>query len=702
MTDTNGWKRVRQALSIAVVALLVVSGVGPFASFGGMINNDHGGEASASPDSDVVYIGGSDNDVEAIYADNGSNVWTFSGHSDSVKGVVQSPNGDVVYSASIDGTAKAIYASNGTEKWSYSGLGNLWSVAASPNGEYIFVGDGDGDVAALDPSDGSEIRSASPHGNRVTDIAVGADSVYYFTSSNDGTLDSRYVENGSSVCGYSHPNSVYGVGAGPDGEWFYSAPNEGIVTKLGATNCSSDWTYDAGQDVNDVAIDSDGDRAYVATYGYQTGDLVALDDSDGSKQWSYTGQGNDVEKVSTSPSGDTIYSASRDGTIASVDTGGSENWKTSKAGSLTAVSGGGDISAKFKLSGQVNDSSSNAIEDASVDVVDASSGDTKASTTTDSTGYYEVSVLSGTYDVTASKSSDSKTETVTVSSATTLDFCLGCGGSSGYTQEFHLNDYADTFDDATLSVSEEVNDDDQSGYIAPKDTEDWNTVAETSFNHNDNAFVDSLEDGALYRLKVTDADSEYTEVGWEADPDRGPYNITVGEAGSSPTPTENGTNDSGGELEVVECGPNNEKLCIKYRGDEVDRINANVTDGDGNPVYKINRSFDRNKSYIRWVVNKTLGNNSTDPGDYEIDFNGTYGNGSWWNGSAGAGDDVQVYPNGSTDTDAGGLFGGGGGGGGGGIVPADSGGGAPVWLTAIPAVAAIGYAVYRQRSGGLT
>jgi len=85
----------------------------------------------------------------------------------------------------------------------------------------------------------------------------------------------------------------------------------------------------------------------------------------------------------------------------------------------------GSLSSGETLSGTVTDADGDAIENANVEAVNAS---TEATATTDTSGAYEMTVESGDYDVTASKPGYSPTtKSVTIAGATTVNFTLISG-----------------------------------------------------------------------------------------------------------------------------------------------------------------------------------------------------------------------------------------------------------------------------------
>jgi hypothetical protein len=289
------------------------------------------------------------------------------------------------------------------------------------------------------------------------------------------------------------------------------------------------------------------------------------------------------------------------------------------------------------------------------------------------------------------------TKTVDVpASGTTLDFCLGdcSSSSSGYTQTFELDDQAGKFADPTLTVEEGDAGSLKEGGRDPSSSSQWQMVEETSFNHNNRAYVD-LKNDTYYLLSLQDGGAVYQQAGFKGNYTNDVYVIQPGQNESvnetNATATATPFNTSRDNVSVT---PYDGGIRLTYDGEEpLDDFDYSL-EGPDDKTYNVSRDFEEPTNYFQSDLEDPLiGNASENSEEYEVDWNGSTTDGQELGGEIDVGEN-QGYKFGSGGSDSGG-------GGGGGIVPADSGGGSPIWVTALPALAAIGYAVYRSRSSGV-
>jgi outer membrane protein assembly factor BamB len=99
----------------------------------------------------VVYVGSNDQNVYALNAATGAELWSYTTGYD----VVSSPavaNG-VVYVGSVDDNLYALNASSGDLQWSYTTGNSVYSSPAVANG-VVYVGSADGNLYAFDLAGG--------------------------------------------------------------------------------------------------------------------------------------------------------------------------------------------------------------------------------------------------------------------------------------------------------------------------------------------------------------------------------------------------------------------------------------------------------------------------------------------------------------------------------------------------------------------
>jgi len=260
------------------------------------------------------YSGSYDDTVKKIDP-NGSEVWTFSGHTNNVWGVAVDSSGNV-YSGSQDDTVKKIDP-NGSEVWTFSGhTNNVYSVAVDSSGN-VYSGSYDQTVKKIDPN-GNEVWTFSGHTSNVWGVAVDSSGNVY-SGSSDQTVK-KIDPNGTEIWTFSgHTNAVNGVAVDSSGN-VYSGSSDQTVKKIDP-NGTEIWTFSGHTNVvRSVAVDSSG-NVYSGSYD-QT---VKKIDPNGTEIWTFSGHTNVVRSVAVDSSGN-VYSGAYDNTVKKIDPDGAEVW----------------------------------------------------------------------------------------------------------------------------------------------------------------------------------------------------------------------------------------------------------------------------------------------------------------------------------------------------------------------------------------
>ena len=377
--------------------------------------------AGATVADGTVYVGSNDNSLHAIDADTGTKNWNHS------VGATRNPPtvaGGTVYVGSDDNNLYALDADTGNEEWTYT-TGDR--VRTSPNvvNGTVYFGSYDATVYAVDADTGNEEWSYSPSYSGITSSPTVANGTLYF-GNGDYNVYAVDAETGSKEWSTS-TNSVVGSSPTVVNGTVYIGSRDDNLYALDADTGNEEWTYTADNEVRSSPTVVDG-TVYV---GSRDTNLYAVDADTGNKEWTYT-TGDRVKHSPTVANGK-IYVGSEDTNLYALDifaTGPTNYGSRILHGTLGhndqftadgSISGGGGET----LSGTVTDAAGSAIENATVKAVNASTGATEATATTDGNGYYEMLVADGDYDVTASKSGYSpRTKSVTVAGDTTLNFTL--------------------------------------------------------------------------------------------------------------------------------------------------------------------------------------------------------------------------------------------------------------------------------------
>ena len=184
----------------------------------------------------IVASASNDNTVRKIDS-NGNQIWSFTGHTDAVRGVAVDSNGNV-YSASNDSTVRKL-DSNGNQIWSFTGHTNsVKSVALDSNGN-VYSASRDNTVRKID-SNGNQIWSFTGHTDRVLGVAVDSNGNVY-SASRDNTVR-KIDSSGNQVWSFTgHTNSVRGVAVDSNGN-VYSASDDNTVRKIDS-NGNQIWSF---------------------------------------------------------------------------------------------------------------------------------------------------------------------------------------------------------------------------------------------------------------------------------------------------------------------------------------------------------------------------------------------------------------------------------------------------------------------------
>lgn len=381
------------------------------------VDSDHNGTARAqTEESDLIYTASADNTVKALYSENGSTKWTYTGHTDIVNDVSVGPDGEFVYSGSRDNTVVKLDASDGSEMWTFSGhTDDVQSVASGPDGDFVYSSDFDDTLKKVNASDGT-LEQNEDLPDYATNIVVDPDGSSVYASLNNDDFISIDTSDLSTGWTYTGDSSGEDLAMDPEGEFVYSVLGTGTETIAISTDTGTvEWGYNGHVSFTDgVTTSPFGD------YVYTTEDdniIRSLDSDTGSEEWSNTHSGFETEPITINSNGDELYVGSDSaGDVAAMDSSdGSEIWTISPHSDyIVDLSATGEYPSveEWEISGTVTDRDGDPISDVTIET------NTSASNTTDSEGFYNISLEDGTYNLTASKDGyTSVTEQITVDGA---------------------------------------------------------------------------------------------------------------------------------------------------------------------------------------------------------------------------------------------------------------------------------------------
>jgi outer membrane protein assembly factor BamB len=493
-----------EKLRAAAVALLLIGGIfGTFAvGLNGSVgtaqaaesknweHNYHSNDVWAVDENDgVVYSGGNDNLVIAADATDGGKNWEHSLHNDNIRDIHATDTS--IYSGGWDHTVVAADPTDGSELWSHSHHSDsVFGVHAA--GGSVYSGSGDNLVISSDSSDGTKEWQHSEHNDSVH--AVHADS--------NGVLSgdfSGYVvladSSGNIQWNVSHQTDAI-TEVKLDGDRIYSWSRDGTVVALDRSDGSELWTHS----IHSSTVRAGGLADGIVFSGDDNARVVAADGSDGSKQMEHNEHANQVYAMAATPTD--VYSGASGGTVISYSH---------------------DVSLSEPITGSVSDKVGDPIDGAIVELINESTGDTVASTSTNSSGGYSADPgENGTYrlEVTHGDTAASKTVEYTVSGET-VDFQLDKYYATGsFSVETASNNTL--IDDRTVTFNVESLDSDFSKVVTTNSGV-WdfeNDLGDETYD------VTVVADGYRTRTYIIDESKDDYDVGLEEE-DSGHWNQDV-------------------------------------------------------------------------------------------------------------------------------------------------------------------------------
>jgi WD40 repeat protein len=291
----------------------------------------------------------------------------FRGHSAAIRGVAFSPDGTELVTASDDGTARVWkVGADGGEILTLPHGAAVSSVQFSPNGEEIATGAADGVVRLWKAKDGAIGATLSAHEDEVTSLAFSPDSIQLLSGSADGSLvlwdvakkrkirallENKQPPSGSTSLG-NPISEVLSVAFSSDGKRIAGALDDGTVRIWNPETGEREATLEGYEGpVYSVAFSPDGRRIVTGSADHtvrlwSTADpgsrVLGIGPTPLAGGWNqeiFAGHERSVLSVNFSPNGDSIASASGDGTarIWKLDRSGGSDLQQASARELVAL-----------------------------------------------------------------------------------------------------------------------------------------------------------------------------------------------------------------------------------------------------------------------------------------------------------------------------------------------------------------------------
>lgn len=179
----------------------------------------------------ILASGSADSTVKLWQVNTGTEIRSFTGHSDSVWSVAFSPDGQLLASGSADSTIKLWQVNTGREIRTFTGHSFfVHSVAFSPNGQLLASGSADRTIKLWQVTTGEEIRTFIGHSEAVCSVAFNPKGQLLASGSWDKTIKIWQISTGTEICTLcGHSNYVRSVAFSPDGQTIVSGSDDDTI-----------------------------------------------------------------------------------------------------------------------------------------------------------------------------------------------------------------------------------------------------------------------------------------------------------------------------------------------------------------------------------------------------------------------------------------------------------------------------------------
>lgn len=318
-----------------------------------------------SPDGTKIISGGSDNTARIWDVASGEELHTFTGYSSSIGGVSFDPSNQRVATSSTDGTVRILDVNSGELQSTLSeGMEWVGEVAFSPDGQRLATSgdqtiiwdleteealltfpDGDGKVAfspdgqviatsdenfnvrLYDVVTGKELVVLAGHLNIINGLSFSPDGLLLASEGNDDTVRVWQVDQNSPGSFGQELWTFYGIKSGSAATTVEFTPDGKQILALGADKRVRVWDLATGQEAsnfichlgaNGMAISPDGKHVTITVAGVEASIKICRLDT--TFEWlTVSGHSDWVYDSDFSPDGNTLYTASRDGTVKGWD-----------------------------------------------------------------------------------------------------------------------------------------------------------------------------------------------------------------------------------------------------------------------------------------------------------------------------------------------------------------------------------------------
>jgi WD40 repeat protein len=271
--------------------------------------------AAFSPDGASVATAGIDGRVRFWDPATSQPLGADAGNASGMLAMAMTPSGKFLALATDDGKVRLFETRTGKEVRPLLSFENdVPALAFSPDGERLAVGGKDGIIHVLETSSGNEIATCKGHDAAITRLRFSPDGKAVLAAAANSTLRLWDAQTGKELAGGTLDDQILAIGFTPDGKKVLTGCDDCVVCSWNSQELKAGRpVVEQRYPVAALALSADGST--LATAGVNDKIARLWDFTNGSKVLEFVGHQDAVDDVLFAPRGQTVVTASRDGTV---------------------------------------------------------------------------------------------------------------------------------------------------------------------------------------------------------------------------------------------------------------------------------------------------------------------------------------------------------------------------------------------------